>query len=92
MASLFAGMPTCPFSLTAQLLTYLSDIFAFSAAMTGLPAVMRTTFQLLGTDFAAANICEPAWLVLKSLLLTHADLLHQIWALWTEFLISMAVV
>ena len=79
--------------LAAWLLTRLTmRILAITRQMTGLEAVVRAALELLPAHFAAANISQPARLMLESLLTAHTPLLHKMRAFGASFIVLMAVV
>jgi hypothetical protein len=79
--------------LTARLLASLTiRILALSRAMAGLATEVRSTTKLVSADIAAANILQPALLVLESLLPAHTPLLHKERAFRTSLIVLVAVV
>lgn len=91
MTSLLTRVSACLLSLSARLLTWFACVFALAQTMTWLTTEVRTTLELLATDFTATNIREPARLILESLLPTHARLLNQEGAFRAYFIVTMAI-
>jgi hypothetical protein len=93
VAQILVWMPTHLLGLTAWLLARLPIcILALPVTVARFAAVMEATTQSLTTDLAAANVLQPAWLILERMLPTHATLLDQEWALRARLVILMAVV
>ena len=92
MAGLFTRMTAKFLRFATTLKTYAPRIFAFARSMALLLAVMGAASEKPTTRFATAHVAEPAWLMFERFLAAHARFLGQEWTLWTDFIVSMAVV
>jgi hypothetical protein len=86
-------MPTHFLGLATLLLASLAiRIFALSWAVTRFATEVRATTELVAAHVTAANILQPALLVLERLLPAHAPLLHKKGAFGTSLIVLVAVV
>ena len=67
-------------------------IFALSRSVTRFATEMRATTQFVATHVAAANVLQPALLILECLLPAHTPLLHKKGAFGTSLVVLVAVV
>jgi hypothetical protein len=93
MTHVLVWVPTSLLWLTAWLLASLAIcILALSRAMARLATEVRTTTKLMSADIAAADVLQPALLILESLLPAHTPLLHKKRAFRTGLIVLVAVV
>lgn len=74
------------------LLAYSTSIFAFSWPVAGFRTTMKATLESLPTDFTAANIAQPTWLILQLLSPAQTRLRCKERTFRTRLLVQMAIV